>query len=126
MKTDVLAVGQAYLKAWDRRDVSEISKYLHPDVQFLGPMNEVSGKEAVLQSTKRVLPMLQGVKVRSQFASGDQALFTYDFVCAEPINVCRTAELMTFEDGLIRRIELFYDARPFEALARSRQAIVAA
>ena len=117
MDNGILDVGRAYLAAWDRRDASEISKYVHPDVHLIGPMNDITGKDAFLQSTKRVLPLLQGVNVRSQFAAGDQAIFTYDFVCAEPLNTCRTAELMTFEDGLIRRIELFYDARPFEARA---------
>jgi hypothetical protein len=39
---------------------------------------------------------------------------TYDVDFGEPIGICRTAELMTFEGSLIMRIELFYDARPFE------------
>ena len=43
-------------------------------------------------------------------------MFAYDFVCEPPIGVCRTAELITFEDGLVKTIELFYDARPFEQL----------
>ncbi len=36
------------------------------------------------------------------------------------IGVCRTAELVRFQDGLIRDIELFFDARPFEAMQRSQ------
>ena len=34
--------------------------------------------------------------------------------CPAPIGMIQTAALMTFKDGLIARIELFYDARPFE------------
>lgn len=120
MDAHTLALATAYLAAWDRRDLSEIAQFIHPGVRFIGPMTDLSGKEAFLQSTARILPMLQGVKVHTRFATSDQAICTYDFVCAAPINVCRTAELMTFENDLIVRIELFYDARPFEALARKR------
>ncbi len=39
------------------------------------------------------------------------------------IGVCRTAELMTFKDGLISGIELFFDARPFEKLRQSQKPV---
>ena len=45
-------------------------------------------------------------------------MIAYDFLCSAPIGNCRTAELVTLEDGLIRDVELFYDARPFELLTR--------
>lgn len=32
----------------------------------------------------------------------------------KPSGICRTAVLMTFKNGLIASIELFYVARPFE------------
>ncbi|MCL4394145.1 MAG: hypothetical protein M1482_04950 [Chloroflexi bacterium] len=55
---------------------------------------------------------------QSQFASGDQVMFTYDFVCQEPIGNCRTAELLTFKSGLISRSELFFDTAPFAKAAK--------
>ncbi len=121
MKNDPLVSGEAYLKAWDGKDLEGIAEYLHPEVHFIGPMTEMIGKEKVLQSAKRLFGLLETLEVRSKFASGDHAIFTYDFVCADPIGVCRTAELMTFKDGLISRIELFFDARPFEKLMQSSQ-----
>jgi hypothetical protein len=48
------------------------------------------------------------------FGSESQAMLTYDADFGEPIGICRTAVLMAFRDDLIERIELFYDARPFE------------
>ena len=116
-----LALGEAYLQAWDNKDISAIASYLHPGVCFLGPMTKLSGKEAIMESVKRLLPLLKSLKVQSKFASGDQAIFTYEFICPEPINVCRTAELITFKDGLIVAIELFFDARPFEKLAQAQK-----
>ncbi len=119
MKNDLLVSGEAYLKAWDNKDLEGIAKHLHPEVHFIGPMAQMTGQEAVLQSAKRMFGLLKAVKVRSKFASGDQAIFTYDFICADPIGVCRTAEHMTFKDGLISGIELFFDARPFEKRMQS-------
>ncbi len=121
MKNDSLAVGKAYLKAWNNKDVEGIAECLHPDVHFIGPMAQTTGKESVLQAARRMFGLLKTVEVRSEFASGGQAIFAYDFVCAGPIGVCRTAELMTFKDGLIARIELFFDARPFEKLMQSQR-----
>jgi hypothetical protein len=121
MKNDPLVFGEAYLQAWDKKDLEAIAKYLHPEIHFVGPMTEVTGKEKFLQSAKRMFPILKALKVRSKFASGDQAMFAYAFVCENPIGVCRTAELMTFQDGLISKIELFFDARPFEKLMQSQK-----
>jgi len=41
-------------------------------------------------------------------------MLAYDVDFGEPIGMCRTTVLMTFGDGLIPCIELFYDARLFE------------
>jgi len=123
MKNDLLVSGEAYLKAWDEKDLEAIAKYLHPEVHFIGPMTETTGKEKFLQSAKRMFGLLKALKVCSKFASGDQAIFTYDFICADPIGACRTAELMTFKDGLISGIELFFDARPFEKLMQSQKPV---
>jgi ketosteroid isomerase-like protein len=115
----------AYLDAWSRKDLDGIAVHLHSDVHFKGPMQELNGREAVLASSKRVFALLERLDVRVKLVSGDRAMFAYDFVCRAPIGVCRTAELVRFEDGLIRDIELFFDARPFEAMQRVQAAAAA-
>ena len=112
----------AYLDAWSRKDLEGIAARLHPQVHFKGPQQELNGREAVLEATRRIFPLLEGFEVRARFVSGDRAMFAYDFICREPIGVCRTAELVRFEDGLIRETELFFDARPFEAMQRAQAA----
>jgi hypothetical protein len=112
----------AYLDAWSRKDLEGIAACLHPKVHFKGPMQELNGREAVLESTRRIFPLLERLEVRAQFISGARAMFAYDFICRAPIGVCRTAELVRFEDGLIRDTEIFFDARPFEALQRAQAA----
>ncbi len=111
-----------YLNAWSRKDLDGIAAHLHPEVHFKGPMQELNGRDAVLASSKRIFPLLERLEVRAQFVAGERGMFAYDFVCREPIGVCRTAELVHFQDGLIRDIELFFDARPLEAMQRVRDA----
>ena len=111
-----------YLNAWSHKDLNGIAAHLHPEVHFKGPMQELNGRDAVLAASKAIFPLLERLDVRTQFVSGERAMFAYDFVCREPIGLCRTAELVRFQDGLIRDIELFFDARPFEAMQRAQQA----
>ena len=120
MKQDTAKTTEAYLKAWQKKDTAEIARYVHPQVEFVGPMAQTKGKEAFLGGAQRVLPLMKELKIDTRFFSGDQALFTYDFNCVEPIGVCRTAELITVTDGLVARVELFFDARPFEKMMQQR------
>jgi len=41
-------------------------------------------------------------------------MLAYNMRVAEPAGLCRTAALMKFQDGLIVRNELFFDASPFK------------
>jgi hypothetical protein len=120
MTTSIEAASAAYLDAWARKDLDGIAARLHPDVHFMAPMQELNGRDAVLASVARIFPLLERFETRAQFVSRDRAMFAYDFVCREPIGVCRTAELVGFEAGVIREIELFFDARPFEAFQRAQ------
>ena len=108
-----------YLNAWSRKDLDGIAAHLHADVHFKGPMQELTGRAAVLEASGRIFPLLEQFDLRARFVSGQRAMFAYDFICRAPIGVCRTAELVRFEDGLIRDIELFFDARPFEAMRKA-------
>ena len=122
MATSVATVCAGYLEAWARKDLEGIGRSLHPDVHFAGPMQQLTGRDAVLASSQRVFGLLERFDIKAQLFAEDHAMFVYDFVCREPIGVCRTAELVRIEDGLIREINLFYDARPFEALQRDQGA----
>ena len=44
--------------------------------------------------------------------SDDKVMLVIDLDCPAPIGLFRAAALMAFEDNLIIRNELFYDARP--------------
>ncbi len=96
-----------------KKDIESLEKYIHPDIHFIAPLGEAKGKEAYLEKTKFFMDSLKTVSVRSIFGSGDQVMFAYTVDFPEPFGVVRSAGLMTFEGGLIKKAELFYDARPF-------------
>ena len=107
---------EAYYQAMNDKNLAGVAGYLHSDVEFVSPMANLSGKEAVLEAAKRFVSLIKGIRVRAKFGSELQAILAYDADFGEPIGTCHTAVLMTFEDGLIARIELFFDARPFEKM----------
>jgi hypothetical protein len=119
MSKPIEAVCEAYIKGWASKDLNAIAACVDTKIHFKSPTSETTGKEEYLAATARVLPLLVGFNVRGVFTSGAQAMFAYDFICRPPIGSCPTGELVTVEKGLIRSSEVFFDPRPFIALAQS-------
>ncbi|MDF3033447.1 MAG: hypothetical protein K0R76_401 [Alphaproteobacteria bacterium] len=113
-QTKHMASTEAYYDAMGRKDLSGMAQYLHPDVQFLGLLANITGKETVLKGAEGLLLFVKGLTIRAKFGSGNQTMLAYDLECHPPVGTLRVAALMTFEEDLIVRIEIFFDARPFE------------
>jgi ketosteroid isomerase-like protein len=113
MNDNNIATAEAFYNAFNNNDLAGIEERLHPEVQYVAPMGELSGREAVLVAAKRLLTTMKSIKIRARFSSGDQVMLVYDLYYGETGAVCPSAVLMNFKDGLIVRNELFYDARPF-------------
>jgi ketosteroid isomerase-like protein len=104
----------AYYQAVGNKDTVALAEFLHPDVRLIGPLDEVAGKEAVHQAVTKFAALFKSLRVRASFGSQDQAMVNYDVDFGQPFGICRTVSLLTFQQNLIARIELFFDARPFE------------
>ena len=104
----------AYYTAMHNKDLAGLDKYLHSDVRFIGPMAESKGKEAVLKAAEGFMNFFKSITIRAQFGSGNQAMLAYDLDCPAPVGTLRAATLFTFDDGLIKTLELFYDATLFQ------------
>ena len=109
-----LKVAENYYNSMLSKDFDKIASYLHDNVHFTGPLAEMHGKEAVVSAAKNFGGILQDIQIRSRFSSGNQIMFAYDMIVPAPIGKFRAAVLMEFTDRLISKIELFYDASPFE------------
>ncbi len=109
-----VATAEAYYKAMGNKDLAGVGQYLHPKIEFLGPLANLTGKEVVLEGLKNLFKVVNGVTMRAKFGTGDRVMLAYDLHCLAPIGDLHVAALMTFKEDLIGRIELFYDARAFE------------
>lgn len=112
--TDNLNLAENYYNAMLAKDFDKMANYLHNNVQFIGPLAEMQGKDAVVTAAKNFGGILQDIQIRSRFAAGDQIMLAYNMVVPAPIGKFRAAVLMEFSDLLISKIELFYDASPFQ------------
>jgi hypothetical protein len=112
--TDNLSLAESYYNAMLAKDFDKMANYLHDNVHFIGPLAEMHGKDTVVTAAKNFGGILQDIQIWSRFADGDQIMFAYDMVVPAPIGKFRAAVLMEFKGRLISKIELFYDASPFQ------------
>lgn len=111
MKTDTKATGVAYYTALGEKNIEKVKDYLHPDIQFTDPQETVIGREAVLQAAKGFTKIFKSLTIRSKFGSEDQAMIVYDVEIPGLSKKLLAASLLNFQEGLISKIELFYDTK---------------
>lgn len=104
----------AYYQAMNAKNIPGVEKYLHPNVRFITPLADITGKEALMPAIRGFMSLLKTLTIRATCASEDQVMLAYNVEFPAPIGVSRSVAFMTFNNGLITHIELFYDARPFE------------
>jgi ketosteroid isomerase-like protein len=115
MNQNNVSIAENYYTTVGEKNIAALEKFLHPDVEFVGPLAKMTGREKVLEATRKFAILFRTLKIRSRFSAGNQAVVIYDLEFPEPIGSISSASLMTFEEGAIVKIELFYDARPFDA-----------
>ena len=114
MNKNNVNIAKAYYGAMSKKNINDVEKYLHADVQFSAPLAKVTGKKTFLESITKFISFFKTLTIRAQFGSDDQAIVVYDVDFPAPIGMVPTVALMNIQNGLITKIELFYDARPFE------------
>lgn len=111
MKTDTKAIGVAYYAALGEKNIEKVKGYLHPDIQFTDPQETVIGREAVLQAAKGFTDIFKSLTIRSKFGSEDQAMIVYEVEIPGLPKKLQAASLLSFQEGFISKIELFYDSK---------------
>jgi hypothetical protein len=94
------------------KNVEGIKKHLHPDVEFFGPLSTFKGKVAVSESVAGFMKVFKSLEIQTAFGADDQAAVVY-LVKFQDIPDMPSIAWLQFKDGLITRIQLFFDASPF-------------
>lgn len=110
---DTVSTGVAYYTALGQKNLEEVGKYLHPDIQFTDPQEKVIGKEAVLKAAKGFSAIFKTLTIHAKFGSDDQAMIVYDVEIPGFAKNLRATSLLSFKEGLISKIDLIYDTRCF-------------
>jgi len=71
----------------------------------------VKGKEEVFKSAGNFINVIKSLRIRAKFGAGDQAMIISDSDIPGVAGIFSTASLLSFRDGLIIKIELFYDSK---------------
>ena len=108
-----IAIAEAYYTAVAAKNISSVEQYLHNNIQLIGPFGKTAGKSAVTEAVKKFASLFESLTIRTKVGSENHVVIIYDVKFSEPIGNVRSASSMTFERGLIKNIELFFDARPF-------------
>ena len=119
------ATALAYLDAVAKKDLGRLETLVTPDVQFAGPVSQLRG----LRDLRAAFERISAVHVRSDiqrvFSDGNDVCVIYDFV-TDTAGALPTIEWLTFADGRIASIKLYYDQVPWlkirEELARRAKA----
>lgn len=115
MSQNNIDLAKAFYSTFEARNIEEMAKFLHPDVQFIAPLRKLQGKEAYIEAAKEFASIFEALTIRAVFGEKDQAIVVYNVKYPNLADeIIPTAALLTFYENLISRIELFYDARPFE------------
>jgi hypothetical protein len=100
-----------YNRAFGEGRLDDVREMLHPDLEFDGTVRPTRGRDDYMSGLPRLVSVLKRNDVKEVIVDGDRAFILYDFVTDTPAGAVLSGELLTFEDGLIRKITLLFDHR---------------
>jgi hypothetical protein len=107
----------SYFSAWTAGDLDTVRGLLHDDLHFKGPIDEFHNADDYLDALERLKPIFKDAKRHKLFVDGNDVCTVYDFVTDSPIGTAPIAEWHRVRGDKIAEIRLFFDARPFAAMA---------
>lgn len=110
---DSMRRAEEYYTFISEKKAEAIKNYLHQDVEFFGPLAHLKGQQAVLEATNHFMKLFSSLTIRAKFGSENQAMIVYDTNISGIATHFPGASLLQFREGLIVRIELFYDGSRF-------------
>jgi hypothetical protein len=110
MTHEPTAAAATYFEAWQARDFARLRSVLADDVDFAGPLGQVTGGDECLRGLQMMSRMMTGIEIQKVFRDEDDVLtwFELSTSVADPVPV---ANWMRVQSGKITRIRVAFDAR---------------
>ena len=117
---DPASIVRKFLDALGAKDFEVLRGLIDEDLSFKGPMDAHEDAASFLRAMRNLGPMIERVNVIKVFVDGGDVCAIFDFVTNQPsIGATPSAEWYRVEEGKIKSMKLFFDARPYEALFKS-------
>ncbi len=112
---DLKSSATAYIEAVGNKNFAAVEALLASDVAFKGPFMQLNSAAEFVGALRRLASILERNDVRYVFADDERACIVYDFVTSTESGSIPTIEVLTFRDGKIAGVELFFDRMQFAA-----------
>lgn len=109
MNADCKSIAERYYTLVGQKNIEEIKKLLHDEVEFIGPLASLKGKDAVIGATSNFANAIKSLTIRAKFGEEDEAAIIYSVDMPGISSDFPGVSWVRFHDGLIVRIQLFYD-----------------
>jgi ketosteroid isomerase-like protein len=114
---ELIDLAKSYYRAYETHDRDFVANNLAPDFTFTSPFDDHIGREEYFRRCWPVRNIHQKFNFVALMQSGDQVLIAYDAEMREPNAThpaarFRNAELMTFEQGKLKSVEVFFGDPP--------------
>jgi len=105
-----------YFDHWSKKEYDASASYLDENLSFTGPIDKFNNAKDYLQTIKRLGQIVTGVHKKKTFVEGNDVCVLYDLATNTPAGTVPCAEWIHAEDGKVKSIQVFFDARPFAAM----------
>ena len=104
------AAMETYFSAWRAKDTERLRSVLADDIDFRGPMGEVSGGDACAEALGGLGRITTDVVIQRVFVDGDDVLTWFDLhtTIADPTPVANWSHV---ENGKVKRVRVTFDPR---------------
>jgi ketosteroid isomerase-like protein len=114
---DLRELAKGYYRAYERYDRAFMEEHLAPDFTFTSPFDDHIDRAAYFQRCWPKQPLHQEFNFVTVAQDGDKVMVAYDCTMRMPNTThpgarFRNAELMTFRDGKLASVEVFFGDPP--------------
>ncbi|MGW0454533.1 nuclear transport factor 2 family protein [Gordonia sputi] len=101
-------IGERFLTAWSRNDMTEATQYLAPDIAFHSPQADLTGIDTVSQALAEFAAVVEAITIISLIGDADRVMAMYD-MHTTAFGTIRAAETYVITGGLIHTDYLVFD-----------------